>query len=159
MFIKLFTTFLRQKSLQSTIKNSNSFQQFVRYGNHAVPIGLYVYGGNGKICNICGCAACSLYPFGGGKCWRYNFGEVRQYGFGGGSGECIFRRQRQIGRAFVHRTLADQTRSRSRTILPLRKRNIGWVDKVISNIQKYESFQDSVISDKTKLFQTKSVKG
>lgn len=31
------------------------------------------------------------------------------------------------------------------------------IDKVISNIQKYESFQDSVISDKTKLFQTKSV--
>ena len=33
------------------------------------------------------------------------------------------------------------------------------IDKVISNIQKYESFQDSVISDKTKLFQTKSVEG
>ena len=32
------------------------------------------------------------------------------------------------------------------------------IDKVISNIRKYESFQDSVISDKTKLFQTESVK-
>ena len=32
------------------------------------------------------------------------------------------------------------------------------IEKVISNIQKYESFQDSVISDKTKLFQTESVK-
>lgn len=82
MFIKLFTTFLRKKKLAVNHKNSNSFQQFVRYGNHAVPIGLYVYGGNGKICNIRGCAACSLYPFGGGKRRRYNFGEVRQYGFG-----------------------------------------------------------------------------
>lgn len=95
MFIKLFTTFLREKKLAVNHKNSDSFEQFVRYDNRAVSISLCVYGGNGKICNIRGCAACSLYPFGGEKRRRYNFGEVRQYGFGGGSGERIFRRQRQ----------------------------------------------------------------